>query len=420
MPKLEKQQKLLLNLTTIVIVPYTLALLSSFIMLWLSKNLFHLINIISTFIGLVFALLVYLKLGKKLETVVLGSKLFFLSLLADITVVSIIFGSEYPVYSAFIISSLISLYLFGRRVFVFSSVYGFVIMLSILIMEYLGYKTPFTDGRENNLITITVWGLIFLTVLALTIFENFQLRKSLVTAEKLTKKQEELLEKIEALAARQKNLRLQEKRKLRIQIHNSPIQDLTFIIKSLGSTLPSHAIEGLLLVVTDLRNIISDLEPENYKNFPVLVDSLIGRFQIKNKAINFHLKCEIDEIHLAKIPEVVKECAYHFIEETVTNAVKHADAKNIRVAIYLTLFEADYLFELVTSDDGKGMETKSNDQHQLKLGLQDLKWEIEMSGGEFSQRRTNGETVLALAFSGTLPVSESLDSSPFCLEASKP
>jgi hypothetical protein len=66
------------------------------------------------------------------------------------------------------------------------------------------------------------------------------------------------------------------------------------------------------------------------------------------------------------------------------------------------------------------METKSNDQHQLKLGLQDLKWEIEMSGGEFSQRRTNGETVLALAFSGTLPVSESLDSSPFCLEASKP
>jgi signal transduction histidine kinase len=105
---------------------------------------------------------------------------------------------------------------------------------------------------------------------------------------------------------------------------------------------------------------------------------------------------------LSKVPEEVKQVAFHFVRETVTNAVKHANPNNIKVNIFLNLYEdGTYLFEVVTTDDGIGLKTPNFES--MGFGLFDLKWSIETRGGELSINRSElGESVLAVAFNGDL------------------
>lgn len=82
------------------------------------------------------------------------------------------------------------------------------------------------------------------------------------------------------------------------------------------------------------------------------------------------------------LPEPLNLTAYRLIQEGLTNIYKHADAKNVRIAlerIHTPATEADEL-RLSVTDDGRGMRPTAG---EARFGLRGMRERVEMIGGTF-------------------------------------
>ncbi|MCF7870911.1 MAG: ATP-binding protein [Candidatus Omnitrophica bacterium] len=85
---------------------------------------------------------------------------------------------------------------------------------------------------------------------------------------------------------------------------------------------------------------------------------------------------------------------YRIVQEGLTNAVKHAEAKNIQVALEV---EGKFV-QLIVKDDGKGFNYKKllkplrrRKGDRLKLGLQGLKERAQLLGGQMDIETAPGK-----------------------------
>jgi signal transduction histidine kinase len=91
---------------------------------------------------------------------------------------------------------------------------------------------------------------------------------------------------------------------------------------------------------------------------------------------------------------------YRIAQEGLTNIIKHADAKNVKVSLEVK----DKFVELIVKDDGKGFNYKKllkpprrRKGDKLKLGLQGLKERVQLLGGRMDIETTPGEGTLLKA-----------------------
>ena len=73
---------------------------------------------------------------------------------------------------------------------------------------------------------------------------------------------------------------------------------------------------------------------------------------------------------------------YHIAQEALNNAVRHADAKNIRVELGARL--------LKVSDDGKGLPGEETRQDRQGLGLKIMQYRAETAGGRLTVESVPG------------------------------
>ena len=162
-------------------------------------------------------------------------------------------------------------------------------------------------------------------------------------------------------------------------------------------------------VITSLRNINSELMPMHVEKH--LVNELRNKFFKYTQdypTINFKfLVNEQDESLLEKlVAKDLKICLYRVIEEIVTNAIKHSQAKNITATLRLeslldSLTDQDsptYQLEVRVVDDGVGLsQAMLTDQGLYNLmqnnhfGLTNLKLRVEGYKGEVKFYSNPGE-----------------------------
>lgn len=157
-----------------------------------------------------------------------------------------------------------------------------------------------------------------------------------------------------------------------------------------------EAIEGLNMIIKDIRNYILDLRPARFEgtNLSAAISLLIREFQA-NTLAEVHLRCDpaVDQ-HL---DEQVAMAAFHIVQEALANAAKHAAATHLEVD--LDLRERDLI--VMVRDNGRGFDPQESN-HRLGHGLSNMKLRARSVSGdmEMSSQPGGGTEIVA-----RLPVS---------------
>ena len=92
----------------------------------------------------------------------------------------------------------------------------------------------------------------------------------------------------------------------------------------------------------------------------------------------YRIKGAFDEI-----PEEYRTCIYRVVQECLTNALKHANAKAVKVE----LREANSVLEVAVSDDGSGFQ---NGGPHAGMGLIGMEERVRELGGNLRVESTTG------------------------------
>jgi signal transduction histidine kinase len=180
---------------------------------------------------------------------------------------------------------------------------------------------------------------------------------------------------------------LEERQRLARELHDSVSQALYGIALNASSAeelfdaAPERA-RGLLADVlrlaeaglTEMRALIFELRPESLEQ-----EGLVGALQKQAASVQARhgLQVELDVAHEPELPAATKEALYRVAQEALHNAVKHARARTLSLALHTGNGEV----QLVVVDDGRGFNPR--EEFPGHLGLRSMRERVAVAGGTF-------------------------------------
>jgi signal transduction histidine kinase len=177
---------------------------------------------------------------------------------------------------------------------------------------------------------------------------------------------------------------LEERERIGMELHDGIIQSLYAIgmqlqLMRMSYQLPDddlgHAIGSLDSVIEDIRRYILNLRVTNYEQqtmYEALQDVLTRLHAAE------HLAVEMDvPDHQPPFTPPVFEAVCQIAYEAISNVLRHAEAKHLRVKVS----QSEKLFQLHIEDDGKGFESHQVDEHN-NLGLRNIQQRARIHGGD--------------------------------------
>ena len=199
-----------------------------------------------------------------------------------------------------------------------------------------------------------------------------------------------------------------QRRRLARELHDEPLQlflHLARRLESLGSAdgVPGEVTAGLdearlqaLEAAARLRTLARDLRPPALDQLGLIpaLSSLVAHIDDAGTAA---AQLEVNGAVVRLVPDL-ELGAFRIIQESLNNAVRHADARQLRATVDFT---ADHL-HLMIVDDGQGFDV--NEQKRPggpSLGIFGMRGRARLLGGSFSVRSNVGSGTIVEA---TLPV----------------
>lgn len=192
----------------------------------------------------------------------------------------------------------------------------------------------------------------------------------------------------------------QERRRLALELHDETGQALTSILLGLKSiraaSTPEAAerAEGELreLVVAalqDVRALAVELRPSSLDDFG-LVPALerLGETLQERSGIPTAVEATLGE----RLPPELETVLYRFVQEALTNVVKHAGAARVNVVVG----RRDGGVTAVVEDDGQGFDP--SDVRQDALGLLGMRERLALVGGTLAVESAPGKGTALIAF----------------------
>jgi signal transduction histidine kinase len=191
-----------------------------------------------------------------------------------------------------------------------------------------------------------------------------------------------------------------ERRRLARELHDETGQALTSILlglKPVEDALGDHPAAAALIelrelvvgALQDVRRLAVELRPavlDDYGLAPALerlTDSFSEQAGIR---VDFH-----SALGETRLPSEVETALYRVVQESLTNIVKHADAKNVSVS----LSRRESGVAAVIEDDGVGFDLR--DVREEGIGLLGMRERLALLGGrlEIESRKGAGSTIVA-------------------------
>jgi signal transduction histidine kinase len=167
-----------------------------------------------------------------------------------------------------------------------------------------------------------------------------------------------------------------EKKRIAYNLHDSVGQNLIIAklnLDRLADNIDSitdksnleSAIEKIQLSIDDLRKISSEIRPKILDDVGLCaaLKSLINDYE--NSSVKFTLNLDVEE---NVINYEHKLTIYRIIQELLTNIVKHSNARNADVTIYVN---SDQM-HLLVNDDGKGFILEDAIRKSNRMGLKSI------------------------------------------------
>jgi two-component system sensor histidine kinase UhpB len=134
-----------------------------------------------------------------------------------------------------------------------------------------------------------------------------------------------------------------------------------------------------------VHGIIRQLRPTALDNLGLreALEELMGTFRERYPETSVRMQLEGD---LDALGERTNITVYRFVQEGLTNVVRHAAATRAEV----TIARADRSLEVLVRDNGKGLGER-NQSDLARFGLMGMRERVEALGGQFEIDSTPGE-----------------------------
>jgi PAS domain S-box-containing protein len=220
-----------------------------------------------------------------------------------------------------------------------------------------------------------------------------------------------------ALAAARRQLaasREAERLRLARELHDGPVQDLLAVSYELaresslasvaqpagepGSTLERQR-GRLLAVVGQLRGVVGELRPPGLTEFglPTALNGFVTELQREAGDALPAIRLEVDE-QAANVPQAMAITIFRIVQESVRNALRHAEAREITIEIRREREPSSV--EVQVRDDGRGFvvpERLADFARAGHFGLVGLVERVEQADGQVAVTSSPGRgTVLTV------------------------
>lgn len=191
--------------------------------------------------------------------------------------------------------------------------------------------------------------------------------------------------RLSALSSKTLQLIEAERKQIAGELHDDVGQSLTAVL--LATKWISRRIEDekILSKISDIHQITSQ-SLDTVRNLslllrPAQLDSLgfspAIKWQMEKLFSIDNINYEIEDEHFVEVQDKQAEIVgFRIVQESLTNIVKHARAKNVKV----TLYSDDNVLIIQVSDDGVGFDVHAQSD---SVGLINMKERVELAGGEF-------------------------------------
>jgi len=217
--------------------------------------------------------------------------------------------------------------------------------------------------------------------------------------------------KLKALYQRLETIREEEKKNIAMEIHDELGQELTamklgmfwlqqYINQHRKRELDIFQVEDKVKSLIDLSSqTISSARRLAHQLRPVILDNLglipAIEWQIKSVNESGSVECEFrHNIRKVKFSDAFSVAFFRIIQESLTNILRHSEAKKALVKAHATRSE----LQLTIQDNGKGIE-KEDLSHPDKFGIFGMKERVKTWSGKFELKGTHGKgTLLTFTF----------------------
>lgn len=191
-------------------------------------------------------------------------------------------------------------------------------------------------------------------------------------------------------ALRQLNETLEEEiKRIAYSVHDEAGQLLVAVHLALADVareLPQAQQAKLVQIETLLNEVEKHLRRYSHELRPTVLDDLgwiaAIRFLAEGISKRSNLPIHIDAKVSGRLPSTIETALYRVVQEALTNAVKHAKARNIWIRAWLE----DQALHCSIKDDGAGFDTRSvqTSSGRKGLGLIAIKERLNAIGGTVS------------------------------------
>jgi two-component system sensor histidine kinase DevS len=159
-----------------------------------------------------------------------------------------------------------------------------------------------------------------------------------------------------------------------------------------AKTRIQHSIDGLNQAIRDIRTYILDLRPRQLGNDGLMAG--LKRLVTEYRANTFsEVALSGPRTDLKEMPHSHSLALFHICQEALANAAKHAAAKKVQVAVWIT--KDRVLLEV--HDDGRGFHIEKMTT-TIGHGLSNMQTRARGVGGEVDVTSTDGEGTTILAW----------------------
>jgi len=193
----------------------------------------------------------------------------------------------------------------------------------------------------------------------------------------------------------------QERRRWARELHDETLQSLAGLRVGLSAALRGSeqqlraavesAVENVVEEIANLRTLIVELRPAALDEFGVAaaIESLGERTAARQGIavdVNVDLDWERGDAPARHTPEL-ESTIYRLVQESLTNAVRHAGASRVRIEV----IERDGFLELAVADDGKGFDLGAR---AAGFGLMGMRERVALAAGELDLQTAPGGTTV--------------------------
>ena len=204
------------------------------------------------------------------------------------------------------------------------------------------------------------------------------------------------------LSANQLTIQENERRRIAAELHDGLGQILSILKRSLDESAQkarsrSKSRETLQHLSAQVKYALGELHRVAMNLRPAILDDLgivaalrwyFREFEAASPQIEIERNVTVTE---ADVPDALKTAIFRIVQEATANALKHAEATVIRVA----LTSAGGVITLAVGDNGRGFDVEREAHHHddpnCGLGLQTMRERAELSGGTYEFESASGQ-----------------------------